>query len=243
MVFDRLMAGAQHKMKKTACRSRIRERATDVIRDLRKAGDPAAVRGMARFGIETDRALGVSIPVLRKTARAVGRDHALAQALWDSDIHEARILASMVDEPGRVTPAQMDRWAADFDSWDLCDQCCSNLFDKTPWAWDKAVEWSAAERPFVKRAGFVLMAVLAVHDKRAENARFLPFFKRIERESGDDRNFVKKAVNWALRQMGKRNTELHRQAVSTARELIATGTRSGRWIGRNALRELERIRS
>ena len=194
---------------------------------------------MARFGIKTDRALGISVTDLRRLGREIGKDHDLALELWASGIHEARILASIIDEPTQVTQAQMEAWAAGFDSWDLVDQCCGNLFDKTPWAWDKALEWSERDEEFVKRAGFALMAWLAVHDKSASNASFAPFFPAIERASGDDRNFVKKAVNWALRQIGKRNATLRRQAVAAARRIAKQEARSARWIARDALRELE----
>jgi 3-methyladenine DNA glycosylase AlkD len=194
---------------------------------------------MARFGINTDRALGISVTNLRRLGRELGKDHALAIELWDSGIHEARILASIVDDPVHVTRAQMDAWAADFDSWDLVDQCCGNLFDKTPWAWDTALEWTEREEEFVKRAGFALMAWLAVHDKSATNSSFAPFFPAIERAAGDDRNFVKKAVNWALRQIGKRNPTLRRKAIASGRRIAKQESKSARWIARDALRELD----
>jgi 3-methyladenine DNA glycosylase AlkD len=213
--------------------------AQTVIARLRAMGDEESRAGMARFGISTDRALGISVTDLRRLGRELGRDHALALELWKSGIHEARILASIVDEPTRVTRAQMETWAAEFDSWDLVDQCCGNLFDKTPWAWDVALEWSEREAEFVKRAGFALMAWLAVHDKRATNASFTPFFPAIERAAGDERNFVKKAVNWALRQIGKRNATLRRRAIASARRIAKQDTKSARWIARDALRELE----
>jgi len=205
---------------------------------LRIHANPDNVAGMARFGINPAHTLGVPVATLRTFARQTGRDHALALALWASGIHEARILAALVDEPKKLTEAQMDSWVRDFDSWDVCDQVCSNLFDKTPLAYDKAAAWSAEAGEFVKRAGFVLMAMLAVHDKQAPDERFLAFLPLIEREAGDERNFVKKAVNWALRQIGKRNATLHPQAVSLAAALKAHPARAARWVGADALREL-----
>ncbi len=209
-----------------------------VIAELRSQANPRNVEGMTRYGISSNNTLGISIPTLRALAKRLGRNHALALELWDSGIHEARILAAMVDDSAKVTRRQMDRWAADFDSWDVVDGCCSVLFDKTPFAYDKAFQWSAARREYVKRAGFVLMAALAVHDKKAPDASLLQFLPVILRESGDDRNFVKKAVNWALRQIGKRNRRLNAAAIKTAEQILATDTRAGRWIARDALREL-----
>jgi 3-methyladenine DNA glycosylase AlkD len=201
---------------------------------------------MARFGINPDRALGVRIPDLRRLAKQVGTDHSLALGLWKTGIHEARILASMIDDPAAVTERQMESWVGDFDSWDLCDQCCGNLFDRTPFAFDKAVEWAGRDEEFVKRAGFALMAWAAVHDKTADDRVFIEFLPLVEREADDDRNFVKKAVNWALRQIGKRNRRLNRAAVSVARRLAKRNdSPAARWIGTDALRELtsEGVRS
>ena len=214
-------------------------RADAVIRQLKALESPKDREGMTRFGIRTDRALGISIYTLRDIAKALGTDHELALALWATGIHEARHLACQIDDPARVTPAQMDAWAADFDSWDLCDQCCSNLFDQTPFAYEKAFQYVDDEREFVRRTGFVLMACLAVHDKKAGDEAFEQFFPAILAGAADDRNFVRKAVNWALRQIGKRNLELNRRAVEVAREVQAQGTRSARWIAADALRELE----
>jgi 3-methyladenine DNA glycosylase AlkD len=193
---------------------------------------------MARFGIETQRAYGVSLPTLRRMARDIGTHHALALDLWTSGIHEARILASMIDDPRQVSERQMEQWVAGFDSWDVCDQCCSNLFDKTPFASRKAVEWSRREAEFIKRAGFVLMAALAVHDKRARDEAFLRFLPLIQREARDPRNFVRKAVNWALRQIGKRNLQLNRASIRMARAIQKIPSGSARWIAADALREL-----
>ena len=156
-----------------------------------------------------------------------------------SGIHEARILASMIVDPKMVTSEQMERWVRDFDSWDVCDQCCNNLFKKTGVAYGKAVEWSASDAEFVKRAGFVMMACLAVGDKKADDAQFVPFLRIIVRESGDSRNFVKKAVNWALRQIGKRNAGLNRKALEAAEAIRKMDSKSARWIASDAIRELE----
>lgn len=210
----------------------------EVIGELRGMKDPRAIAGMARYGIVGEGRLGVSIPALRRMARRIGCDHGLALKLWRSGIPDARILAAMVDEPSRVTGSQMERWVRDFDSWDVCDQVCSNLFDRTSCARSKAVEWSAREEEFVKRAGFVLMAALAVHDKEAGDGVFRHFFPIIRREATDERNYVKKAVNWALRQIGKRNAALNREAIRLAGELKRIDSRAARWIASDALREL-----
>jgi 3-methyladenine DNA glycosylase AlkD len=210
----------------------------EVIERLRAHSDSAAVQGMARFGINPINILGVSIPLIRNLAKQIGRDHDLAQRLWASGIHEARILATMVDYPQEVTARQMESWVKDFDSWDVCDQCCSNLFDKTPSAHEKACEWSSRKEEFVKRAGFTIMATLAVHDKKASNSQFERFLPIIERESTDGRNFVRKAVNWALRQIGKRNLRLNRLAINTAKQIEKKSSRSARWIASDAIREL-----
>jgi 3-methyladenine DNA glycosylase AlkD len=210
-----------------------------VIKELRSMADPSVLEGMARYGIATEHALGgISLPAIRAMAKRIGRDHELAADLWSSGIHEARLLAGMVDDPAAVTEQQMEAWAADFDSWDVVDGTCSNLFDKTPFAWDKAEAWSAREEEFVKRAGFAMMATLAVHDKKAPDEAFVRFLPIIEREAGDRRNFVRKAVNWALRQIGKRNPALHGEAIATVERILATGPRAARWVANDALREL-----
>jgi 3-methyladenine DNA glycosylase AlkD len=210
----------------------------DVLKRLKSHSNPESVKGMARFGINPNNTYGVSIPTLRKIARELGRNHSLSLELWESGIHEARILASMIDIPEKVTATQMDKWVRDFDSWDVCDQTCSNLFDKTKAAYQKAVEWSLRHEEFTKRAGFALMAALAFHDKKAPNAKFLKFLKAIKREATDERNFVRKAVNWALRQIGKRNLELNRAAVRTAKQIRKMPSKNARWIASDALREL-----
>jgi 3-methyladenine DNA glycosylase AlkD len=212
------------------------------VAELRSLGDPTAREGQARFGIQTRRALGISIPALRAIAKREGRSHELALELWRTGIHEARILASFVDEPAVVTEAQMEAWAAEFDSWDLVDQCCAGLFAGTPFAYRKAAEWAGRDKEFVKRAGFALMAALAVHDKNAPDQRFLRFLGLIEREAGDPRNFVKKAVNWALRGIGKRNVALNEEAVKAAFRIKAQAKGSARWVASDALRELRNER-
>jgi 3-methyladenine DNA glycosylase AlkD len=209
-----------------------------ILEVLHSLANPDNVAGMARFGINPHNTLGVSIPSLRNLAREQGKDHRLALALWQTGIHEARLLASMVDDVRQVKEAQMESWVQDFDSWDICDQVCGNLFDRTPLAYDKAKEWSARNEEFVKRAGFVLMAGLAVHDKKASNAAFEPFFPILVREACDERNFIKKAVNWALRGLGKRNRSLNQIAIRTAQQIQGLNCKAGRWIAADALREL-----
>ncbi|MGB7624048.1 MAG: DNA alkylation repair protein [Terriglobia bacterium] len=211
---------------------------SEILRRLRSFSNPIAVAEMARFGIHETKAYGVSTPVLRKLAKQIGKDHQLAQQLWSSGILDARALASLIDEPSRVTEAQMERWSKDFNSWAVCDGCCANLFDKTEWAHRKALEWSQRKEEFVKRGGFVLMAAMAVHDKKAANSQFLRFFPLIFREATDERNFVKKGVNWALRQIGKRNATLNKAAIRLARKIQKIDSRSARWIAADALREL-----
>lgn len=210
----------------------------EVIAELRRLGSPASVKGMARYGIDTENALGVPVPALREVARRLGRDHELAQGLWKSGVHEAMILAAMVDDPDKVTEQQMEDWVSDFDSWDVCDGCCGTLFDKTPFAYAKAVEWSIRKEEYVKRAGYVLMAELAVHDKKAADGDFLKFFDRIYEGSKDDRNFVRKAVSWALRQVGKRNRALNGKALVLARKISEMDSRSARWVASDVIREL-----
>jgi 3-methyladenine DNA glycosylase AlkD len=193
---------------------------------------------MARFGINPDNTYGVSVPALRRMAKEIGRDHILAQRLWASGIHEARILAGLVDDSKAVTEAQMEVWAKDFDSWDVVDGSCSNLFEKTPFALKKAVEWADRREEYIKRAGFVLMARLAVGTKKADEKTLETFLPYIEREADDARNFVKKAVNWALRQIGKHSPALNRKAIAAARRIAQQDSASARWIAADALREL-----
>ncbi len=210
----------------------------EVMRELKSGGNPANVAGMARFGINPAGTLGVSVPVLRAMAKRCGKDTVLAKRLWGSGVHEARILASLVAVPGECTAGLMDAWARDFDSWDVVDQCCANLFAYTPFAYSKATQWSRHSQEFVKRAGFVLMARLASTNKQLPDEAFAPFLDAIEREATDARNFVTKAINWALRQIGKRNPHLYEQAFACAEHLVASESKAARWVGRDALREL-----
>jgi 3-methyladenine DNA glycosylase AlkD len=212
--------------------------AESIIKEMRSKADPKAVAGMARFRISSENTLGLSVPTLRRMAEKLGRDHRLALGLWKSGIHEARILASMVDEPEKVTERQMDEWARDFDSWDVCDQCCGNLFDKTPYSFAKALEWSGIREEFVKRAR-------VLNDGRARGARQegwrrgVPEVLRRDCEGADDdRNFVKKAVNWALRQIRKRNVRLNGEALRLAERISKQETRSAKWVATDAIREL-----
>jgi 3-methyladenine DNA glycosylase AlkD len=209
-----------------------------VLAELRALGSEENRAGMARFGINTGRAFGISMAAMRPLARRLKRDHALAEALWKSGWHEARILAALIDEPAKVTPAQMDRWAAAFDSWDLCDQACMKLFARTPHVAEMVRRWAEDEREFVRRAAFALIAGYAVHGTKAPDAEFVAFLPLIERHATDPRNFVRKAVNWALRQIGKRSVALHAAALSLAQELAGSDDRTARWIGRDAVKEL-----
>jgi len=210
-----------------------------VIANLKQHTNAQAVDGLARFGIRPAQALGISIPTLRKMAKEIGRNQVLAVALWVSGIHGARILASMIAEPQLVSAELMEEWANDFDAWDVCDQVCGNLFDKTPYACQKATERCQQEKEFVSRAGFVMMAELAVHDKQAQDEAFLQFFPLIKRYAGDERNFVKKAVNWVLRQIGKRNSSLRTLAVECAYEIQDMDSKTAHWVAKDALKELQ----
>ena len=210
----------------------------DILGRLESLADPRAVEGMAKFGITSEKAYGVPIPKLRNIAREIGKDHGLSQRLWDAGIRETRILASMIDDPKTVTEDQLESWVKEFDSWEVCDQCCQNLLEKTSFAYQKAIEWSSSDKEFVKRAGFVLMARLAVSDKKADDKEFVKLLPVIKEGSTDNRNFVKKAVNWALRQIGKRNLALNQVAIETAKEIQQMDSRSARWIASDAIREL-----
>lgn len=210
----------------------------EIIDLLKHKAEPAYLAGMQRFGIDATHAIGVRLPELRKLAKIIRKDHALALELWDTGLHEARILASMIDDPAQVTEQQIDNWTKDFYSWDLCDQVCGNLFDRTPFAIAKAIEFSSHKEEFIKRASFVLMAEYAVHHKKAPDETFFRLFPIMEREAWDNRNFVKKAVNWALRQIGKRNNILKMAAIQTAHNILNQNHKSAKWIATNALNEL-----
>ena len=216
----------------------------DIIKKLKSMRSEHNRQGMARYGINVEKALGVSIYKVRPIAKEIGTNHELAQKLWDSGIHEARILAGYIEDPKQVTEEQMERWVLDFNSWDLCDQVCTNLFDRTKFAHKKVHEWSRREEEFVKRAAFTIIAGLAVHDKNAKDEDFEQFFDLIKKESHDDRNYVKKAVNWALRNLGKRNLALNRRAIEVAEKMKQMDSKAARWIASDTLRELrsEKIR-
>jgi len=214
----------------------------EIIISLKKAANPKNVEGMARFGIASEGTLGISIPVLRKMAKDIGKDHSLALELWKTGIHEAKILASFIESPENLTESQVESWAKDFDSWDVCDQVC-DLFGRSQFALEKISDWSKSDHEFIKRAAFSLMAELSVHDKTAADGVFLKFLPIIARESIDERNFVKKAVNWALRNIGKRNLFLNTKALETAKEIKNINSKSARWIAADAIRELESKRS
>jgi 3-methyladenine DNA glycosylase AlkD len=211
----------------------------DVMQTLQSLGSKKWREGMNHFGITSKEILGISTPKLKSLACKVGRDHQLAAQLWATGIFEARAIAAMVDEPDKVTKKQMDRWAAAFDSWGICDACCCYLFRLTPFAWPKAVQWSSHRKEFVKRASFALMAYLAVHDKKAKDDAFQKLLPIIEREAIDDRLFVRKALNWALRQIGKRNRRLNRLAIESGKRIRAQKSSGARWIASDALRELQ----
>jgi len=211
--------------------------ADEVIARLRALADPSRLAGMARYGIGTGHALGVTVTELRGVAKGIGRDHDLAGGLWDSGVHEARILASLVDDPALVDDAQFERWAAGFDSWDLCDQVCQNLLRYAPAAWTKAADWTTRPELFVRRAGFTLIAGLAVAEKRVDDERFAGLLAPLAAGADDDRPLVRKGASWALRAIGKRSSGLNRRAIETAEELRARGG-AARWVGTDALREL-----
>jgi 3-methyladenine DNA glycosylase AlkD len=208
------------------------------LASLKRLASKAARDGLPRYAIPSDNALGVAMRDIKAVAKEVGRNHALAPALWETGVYEARILVSFTADPAQVTPAQMDRWCRDFDNWAICDTACFHLFDRTPHAWAKVERWSGRRPEFEKRAAFALLWSLTVHDKRAGDEQFLNGLALIEREAGDGRNFVKKAVNMALRATGKRNRALNRAAVDVASRLAQSDDPTARWIGKHALREI-----
>jgi len=209
-----------------------------VLAHLGSISDRTRLEGMSRFGIRTDRALGVSMPEMRAFAKTIGRDHRLAMDLWRTGVHEARIMASLVADPKLLTEAEMEEMVGDLDSWDICDQCCSNLFSRSPLALRKALEWAGREEEYQKRAGFATMAALAVHDKKLREEDLQTLLEAIVGESHDDRNYVRKAVNWALRQIGKRDLRSNGMAIEVAERVLAKGDRASRWVATDALREL-----
>jgi 3-methyladenine DNA glycosylase AlkD len=213
--------------------------AEEVLGKLKAKARPDQLEGMARYGMVSEKRLGISIPELRKMAKEIGKDHALALKLWESGIQEARILAAMIDRPEEVTEQQMEEWVRGINSWDVCDQVCMNLFEKVPFARKKIGEWSGREEEFVKRAAYSLIACLAWHDKKAPNEDLIRFLPIIKEGATDERNYVRKAVNWALRNIGKRNADLNGAAIEAAREIQRMDSRAARWVAADALRELE----
>lgn len=212
---------------------------TEVIQKLQAKARHDQVAGMARYGITAEQRLGVAVPDMRQLAKELGKDHKLALELWAMGIPEARIVAAMVAEPAELTEEQMEAWVKDINSWDVCDQVCMNLFEKTPLAWQKIADWSQREEEFVKRTAFALLACLAWHDKAAADEQFRQLFPVLKRGATDERNFVKKAVNWALRNIGKRNVALNQAAIEVAKEIQQMASPAARWIASDALKELE----
>lgn len=207
---------------------------------LRSRGNEKFRAGLARYGLPTEKAFGVPVAVIQKYGKTLGRDHDLARALWKTGWTDARMLAAFVGDPAMVTPAEMDAWCRDFDSWGIVDTMCFKLWDQSPHAWKKAAQWTTRKPEFEKRAGFVLMACLAAHDKTASDRQFLAFLPLIERGATDDRNFVKKGVSWALRHIGHRGATLHAAAIRTAERLAKADDATKRWVGKDALRDLMR---
>jgi 3-methyladenine DNA glycosylase AlkD len=211
----------------------------EIIKKLESLKNPKNVDGMARFGIRPKtKVYGVPVPELRKIAKIIKKDHELALKLWDLKIHEARILSGMIADPEKMTDMQIKKWVSDFDSWDVCDQACMNLLNKSKIAKNHIFKFSESKEEFIKRTAFALMAALAVHDKKAEDEDFIKFFPLIKKAATDERNFVRKAVNWALRQIGKRNKSLNVRAIKLAKEILKFESKSARWIANDAIREL-----
>ena len=211
----------------------------EILERLKSKARPDQLEGMARFGMTPDQRWGVSVPDMRKIAKETGKNHSLALELWKCGIQEARMVAGMIGDSRKLSEKQMESWVKDFNSWDVCDQVCMNLFDKSPLAWKKVYDWSQREEEYVKRAAYSLIACLAWHDKETSDEEFIKLLPVIQQGSTDDRNFVKKAVNWALRGIGKRNQFLNRQAIKTAREIQKLDSKAARWIAADAIRELE----
>ena len=211
----------------------------DVLDKLQSKAQPEQLKGMAKYGMTVEQRLGVSVPDMRKLAKEIGRDHKLALDLWRTGIAEARIVAAMVGDPDKLTEEQMEEWVKGINSWDVCDQVCMNLFEKNQLAWKKIVDWSEREEEFVKRTAFSLIACLAWHDKKASDEKFVELLTVIIQGATDERNFVKKAVNWALRNIGKRNLNLNKAAINAAKEIQQLDSKAARWIASDAIRELE----
>jgi len=228
----------KHSRQRRAQGHALRWNKTAVLRHLQGLADPKVRAKMEYFGVHVPKAYGISTPLLHQFAKRIGKDHRLARQLWTTGIHEARILATLIGESEKVTASEMDRWVRDFDSWDVVDAACCYLYAHSKPAWNKAATWSRRREEFVKRASFSLVAYFSYKDKAAPDARFVRFLRVIEREAHDERNFVKKAVNWALRNIGKRNIRLNQEAIRVAEKIRQQGSRSARWIAADALREL-----
>jgi 3-methyladenine DNA glycosylase AlkD len=226
------LPGASLRSEVQSTRAWLKRHATKKTRD-----------GMARYGLPSDHALGVSVADIRALAKQIGRRHELAVELWKTGVYEARMLTAFIDEPARVTPAQMDRWCRDFDNWGICDTLCFHLFDRTPHAWKKIEKWAGRREEFVKRAAFALLASVALHDKKAADAPFIRSLPLIEQAAGDERNFVKKGVSWALRGIGKRNATLNVAANKLAKRLAGSPNAAARWVGKDALKDFSRAAS
>jgi 3-methyladenine DNA glycosylase AlkD len=216
----------------------IKDQVEDIVAWLKRNGSQRNRDGMARYAIPSDRAFGVSVGVMQKYAKQLGKNHDVAMALWETGWYEARMTAAFLGEPDRLTSAEMDRWCRDFDNWAVCDHACFHLFDRSPHAWSKVMSWSRRRGEFQKRAAYALLASLALHDKKAPDARFSPMLKLIERDSSDERNFVKKGISWALRLIGRRNQALNAASVALSRRLADSSDPTARWLGKSALKEL-----
>lgn len=209
------------------------------LKKLKSKARPSELAGMTRFGIVGEGRLGVSVPELRKLAKEIGRDHELALKLWKTGIPDAMILAGLVADPEKVTEKQMDEWVKDFQSWDVCDQVCCGLFDRVPFTVKKINQWAKSDKEFIRRAAFATIAGVAWHDKEAPDKDLIRFFPLIKKAATDERNFVRKAVNWALRNIGKRNLRLNWEAIKAAKEIRKLDSKAARWIAADAIRELE----
>jgi len=220
--------------------SNVKYSVNDIVAKLKSKANPDNLKGMARYGISTTNRLGVSIPELRKTAKELGKNHKLASQLWAKGIDETKILASMIGEEDKLTEVQCEKWVVDFNSWDVCDQVCMNLFRKMPFAGKKIKEWSKRKEEFVKRAAFSLIACVAVHYKEMPDGEFIKFFSVIKKASTDERNYVKKAVSWALRNIGKKNKNLNKEVIKFAQEMERVDCKSAKWIARNTLKDIQR---
>ena len=235
---SRKKVGPFAKKRASGVEAEVEQKVEAALSSLEQMSTRRDRENLARFGITASKAFGVSMANMQVLAKRLGRNHELAAALWDTGWYEARMLTSFVDEPARVTPAQMDRWCRDFDNWAICDTLCFHLFDRTPHAWAKVAQWSGKRDEFVKRAAFALLACLALHDKSTGNEPFARCLPLIERAATDERNFVKKGVSWALRGVGRRNAALNAAAVDVARRLAGSPHAAARWVGKGALKEL-----